>query len=170
MIESPGKDEEKRKIDEIFSKIDGINPKIDYIIPYVQWHIKHYWGIRKAISERRELLAKKKDAVKGVQGGMVPDPTASTAIANLTPIHRVIVDGETVIMPELWVKAVDRGFLLCGEDTQNLVKENLWRGRTVRNICSVEGIDKKTFLRKRLLAIFSVAMVAEKLGAGMFTV
>lgn len=136
------------------------------IMRAVKWHVAHYFEIKKAVAnERAERKRHAKANIGGIQDSKQSDPTAAAAIANLTPIGRVTLPGEgTVIKPELWISAIETGLHACPEDVQEVVQQNMWHHHSWRYVTSMSAMDKKTFYRRRDMALTAVAIAAAQYG------
>lgn len=65
--------------------------------------------IREAVEEARE--DSKTPELRNGSG--CPDPTASTAIRNLSPIPSVMIDGVELKSPESWLTVIDKTYNWC---------------------------------------------------------
>lgn len=65
--------------------------------------------IREAVDEARE--DSKTPELRNGSG--CPDPTASTAIRNLSPIPSVMIDGVELKSPESWLAVIDKTYNWC---------------------------------------------------------
>lgn len=132
---------------------------VDDILSTVEWHACHYWDIRKAVSEKRVDMMRRKPKVGGVQEGRLSDPTASAAIANMTPIPSVVIKGVgRVEEPEAWVKAIENGVDACREEVQKVARESMFNNR--RYSYSRLGIDRRTYYKRKAEALTAIAMAA----------
>lgn len=136
------------------------------IMRSVKWHVGHYFEIKKAVAnERAERKRHAKANIGGIQDSKQSDPTAAAALANLTPIGKVTLPGEgSVINPELWIEAIDTGLHACPDDVQEVIRQNMWSHHSWRYVTATKDMDKKTFYRKRDMALTAVAIAAAQCG------
>lgn len=137
------------------------------IVKKTRWHIVHYWEIKKAISmARADKKRRRGERIGGVQtDNNFSDPTGFEAIANLMPINYVRVPGYGIVdQPEVWIKAIDAGLSACSEEVRDTAVQSFWSRKSWKYITIKAGIDKKTFYRRRDMAVSAVAVAAAQYG------
>lgn len=99
--------------------------------------------IRAAVLDARNL-----PRATGRNGSRMPDPTASQAVRNATPLRSVIVGSERLEWPEAWLGVVDAVYRWCDHD-RLIVARDRYSGVDYRETCAKLSISDTT--RRRLL-------------------
>ena len=70
-------------------------------------------------------------------GSGLPDPTASAAIRNLSPIRSIRIGGEDLMYPESWLAVIDRTYNWCKRQKHNYfdIARSRYKGIHFGRIC-----------------------------------
>jgi len=90
------------------------NPERKRAYKRIEWMFRHWRKLERAVLEAREDRPRNQN-IGGGHGGYVSDPTASTAIRNITPIKFVEVDDELVRQPERWLSLMEHVYSQCSD-------------------------------------------------------
>lgn len=80
----------------------------------VEWMLYRWKKLEQAVFEARNDRPREQVAA-GVSINRISDPTASTAIGNITSLKAVIVDDEVVRNPEKWLQLINMIYNQCSE-------------------------------------------------------
>ena len=81
-------------------------------------------------------------------GSGLPDPTASAAIRNLSPVHSVRIEGVDLLYPESWLTVVDKTYAWCKRQGGKYYEmaRGRYSGKYFAKICTeVEVVAEKFF-------------------------
>lgn len=103
-------------------------------------------------AEIRELVAEAKQKVVASlvrNDSKFSDPTAASAIRNLTPIEYVILKERRIRAPEMWLEVIERTRSWCHEQGGNFyrVLRARYLQEKVTAVCRELGITGDTFYR-----------------------
>ena len=106
-----------------------------------------------------------------VNAGGIPDPTATEAVRNLTPLKSVILnDGEMIEYPESWLEVIDKTYKYC--ETQNDSRLEVARRRysheDYRKTCVELNISDTK--RRRLLELVKIYAALQAVQSGLIKV
>ncbi|MBR3459146.1 MAG: hypothetical protein IKH16_13495 [Selenomonadaceae bacterium] len=90
------------------------------------------------------LDARNRPRMPEQNGSGIGDPTASTAIRNVTPLRGVTVKGELLEWPEDWLRVVDATYAWCDND-RLIVARDRYSGVDYRLTCAKITISGKTY-------------------------
>lgn len=109
----------------------------------IEFVFYHEEEIREASIEARQ--ERKVPELKNSSG--IPDPTASRAIRNLTPLDSVTVDGKKLNSPESWLTVIEKTYAWCLRQGKHYyeVAKNRYGGGYFRPACLKLAISDTTF-------------------------
>lgn len=135
------------------------------IMRSVKWHIRHYYEIKKAVTEARLEQKRRSGAAERRSVGYVSDPTAIEAEKNLTVLKAVDIPGGTVRKPEEWIEVIDRVMLTLDAQDRRLISVTFWESHSWLGAIDRLHLSKMTYYRRRdqILSMFAIAAAAKGL-------
>ena len=132
----------------------------------VEWHIAHYYEIKKAVHETRLEQKRRSGAAERRSVGYVSDPTATEALKNLEKLKSVTVPGcGAVKEPEAWIEVIERVMASLEREDQRLIEATFWESHTWEGAIERTHLNKMTYYRRRdrLIAAFAIAAATKGL-------
>ena len=106
-----------------------------------------------------------------INASSTPDPTATQAIRNLTPLKFVeIGDGEIIEYPERWLEVIEKTYKYCStqKDCRAEVARRRYRNEDYRKTCRELNISDST--RRRLLELVKIYAALQAVQLGLIQV
>lgn len=99
--------------------------------------------IRRIVSETRKdrILPELRNS------GSLSDPTAQDAVRNLSLLPQIIICGEILKLPELWLSVIEKTYAWCKRQSElhfQIVRRK-YNGEQFHRICRDLAISKSTF-------------------------
>ena len=101
----------------------------------------------------------------------IPDPTATQAVRNLTPLKFVTLsEGEIIEYPERWLEVIDKTYKYCStqKDCRLEVARRRYRSEDYRKTCRELNISDTA--RRRLLELVKIYAALQAVQLGLIQV
>ena len=101
----------------------------------------------------------------------IPDPTATQAVRNLTPLKSVTLsNGEIIEYPEKWLEVIDKTYKYCStqKDCRLEVARRRYRSEDYRKTCRELNISDTA--RRRLLELVKIYAALQAVQLGLIQV
>ena len=126
--------------------------------------------IREAVNQAR-LNMTTGGTLRLINATGIPDPTATQAVRNLTPLKTVVISGgETIEYPESWLEVIDKTYKYCEmqKDCRLEVARRRYRSEDYRKTCRELNIADTT--RRRLLELVQIYAALQAVQLGLIQV
>lgn len=117
--------------------------------------------IKRAVRVKRLDTGTHKGKASAGRSGYISDPTAATALRELTPVRIVYVDTHKIVNPEKWLRVISATYDHLSELQAKIIRAR-YRGENYQQTCDTLHISHATYSRTlHETRMFAAAIAAQ---------